>query len=101
MLPPPAPTARMSSMGTRMGRPYSSAASRAVAGRPSATTAMSRLVPPTSQVIRSRSPTAAPSRPAAATPAAGPERIVLTGRRRATAWEATPPLDWISSTSCR
>ena len=68
MLPPPAPTVWMSSIGSRTGRP---ATSRSVdrPGRPSRISETSQLVPPMSKATASP----APIPTAAATPPAGPD----------------------------
>ena len=61
--------------------------------RPSAISATSKLVPPTSPVITSGNPAVWATCAAAITPAAGPDSAVFTGRRRAVSTDITPPFD--------
>ena len=92
MLPPPAPTVLMSICADFSGIPaiWPSFFTVGVSSRIMLT---SVLVPPMSQVMRSRSPAAAADCTAATTPPAGPERTVATGKRRARSTESTPPLE--------
>ena len=60
------------------------------------TSAMSELVPPTSRVMRSSYPAAAPVVWPPITPAAGPDRNRRTGRLRAIPALASPPRDCIT-----
>src|ERR1044071_7464746 len=64
------------------------------AGRPASTSDTSVLVPPTSKLIRSGKPAAAPIAAAPITPAAGPDTQVRTGKRDAVSTDISPPLEW-------
>ena len=70
-----------------------------VAGTPPFTMAMSKLVPPMSQLMRLGKPAAAPSRAAAMTPAAGPDMTVCTAFSPAMPALVMPPLPCITSSS--
>ena len=72
-----------------------------VAGRPDSIRHTSVLVPPMSQVMKSASATEPAIQVAPATPPAGPERIVRTGRVRAVSRSITPPAEDIVSTGPR
>ena len=92
MLPPPAPTVLMSIWVDFSGIPAMTPSFFTVGVR-SRIMLTSVLVPPMSQVMRSRAPAAAAACTAATTPPAGPDRTVVTGKRRARSRESTPPLD--------
>ena len=92
--PPPAPTESTSIWGRLTGWPAWSPLKRSC-GSPPTTRAMSAVVPPMSNVSRSRAPAAAPSRAAPITPAAGPEATSPTGSSAAIAAVVTPPFDCI------
>ena len=62
-------------------------------GLPSQITATSVLVPPISKAITFSKPATAPTATLAATPPAGPEKMVRTGLDFAVAAEITPPDD--------
>ena len=95
MLPPPAPTVWMSSIGSRTGSP---ATVRSVErpAPPPRISETSQLVPPMSKAIASRAP---PEASTAATPPAGPDSSSRAGCAAASASEHRPPLDCISSGS--
>ena len=91
--PPPAPIVVISIIGVRMTRPKSMVVCAASAVSPSTTSDTSKEVPPRSPVMTSGKPAAFAMAAAAITPAAGPDRAVRTGRRRAVAVDMTPPFD--------
>ncbi len=64
-------------------------------GWPSRTSAMSALVPPMSNVIRSRYPARTQTAVAPMTPDAGPESMVSAVARRASRAVVTPPFDFV------
>ena len=70
-----------------------------VAGTPPRTMAMSKLVPPMSQLMRLGKPAASPRRAAAMTPAAGPDITVCTAFSPAMPAVIMPPLPCITSSS--
>ena len=91
MEPPPAPSVWMSSVGSATWRcPTSSR--RSSFGSPSCSSAMSVLVPPMSNVIRSGARAGAHVT-AAATPPAGPESTAPAASRADSPIGATPPCD--------
>ena len=92
MLPPPAPIALTSTIGTRTGKP-SMRPSERTRGSPSLTSAMSQLVPPMSTLMRFLVPTALPTAQPPITPAAGPLRNNRTGRLAAVLVALNPPRD--------
>ena len=57
-------------------------------------------VPPMSYVMKSRTPATSPTKQAWLTPPAGPEKIVLIGRRRAVSVVIMPPLEATVRTPC-
>ena len=65
-------------------------------GRPSSTTAMSALVPPTSSVMTFGKPARPATYAAPMTPDAGPESSVAAARVRAAATGMMPPLDFVT-----
>ena len=77
---PPSPIVRMSMASTRVARSPTTAPSLFMGGSPSLTHAMSVVVPPISMTTPSRRPD---NFKAPTTEAAGPERIVSTGRSSA------------------
>ncbi len=96
--PPPAPIVWMSIIGSAM-RHRSTMPSVITSGWPSLTSAASKLVPPMSIVMQSRTPCGASCQRPAVGPEAGPERSESAARSATSAGAATPPFDcMISST---
>ena len=83
----------ISTIGVRITRPNSIVVCAATEALPFAISDTSNDVPPRSQVMRLSKPAAFASAAPATTPAAGPERAVRTGRRRAVAVDMMPPFD--------
>src|SRR4051794_21078960 len=92
MDPPPAPTERTSTHGVCNGIP-TTAPSYLTCGRPSTSSAVSKLVPPTSPVIASLMPSWLQSVLAPTAPATGPDITVSNGRERASVKVTHPPED--------
>ena len=92
MVPPPALTVWMSSMGRLMGRwlmrPWV-----VTTGRPWWISATSQLVPPMSKVMMLSMPTLPLAPSDEITPPAGPDSTVATGMRAEVLKVETPPLD--------
>jgi hypothetical protein len=92
MLPPPAPIETMSSVGCNTGRRFT-VVSPFSSGRPSAISATSKVVPPTSAATRSGSPSLAPSAAVPITPPAGPDSSVRIGAACTATLDVIPPDD--------
>ena len=92
MVPPPALTVWMSSIGTATSRPATTPCV-VIPGCSALTSATSQLVPPMSKVMRSEKPAERPSSTEAATPPAGPDSTVVTGSLCTCPKVAVPPLD--------
>ena len=92
MVPPPALTVLMSSIGTARSRP-SILPRLDSSGSPSLISATSQEVPPMSKVMMLADPLMRQASTPAVTPPAGPDSTVVTARRAAAANVAMPPFD--------
>ncbi len=92
--PPPAPMEDTATVGVSTGN-SATCSSELSTGRPSRTTPISALVPPTSKVIRSADshPASRAASAAPLTPAAGPDSSATTGRSCSVPASSAPPLD--------
>ena len=90
MLPPPAPTDSMSSIGNAIAKRSKMETSRCSA-RPSWITLTSKVVPPMSTAITSLSPATPAMACVAMVPATGPDCTVRIGARRASPLVIAPP----------